>query len=274
MNQTIYKERNDLPEKQAQLNGSDLEGIKQKAAAHSAHMGHKGEINLGSQFSKNWRLVQLMTLLESNMQPNLKTSRARSVNLLRNEVKYKNIYIQNPILGIAVPLARSDSDKLKRLDNIVDLKNDSCLLGLPEGPDTKSTSYAPKVCVSASQLQRAVFPIKAKFVAQWLSENIVSSKTYKLSVLCDRVIKASRVGEAFLNRFTSPYCSSYVTTLVGIKIIISGRILGAEIATSKTFKAGQIPNNTITILKDSGFALAKTRSGTIGVKVIYFWSKP
>lgn len=198
------------------------------------------------QLKKNWRLVQLMTVLEDYQGVSCSLdNRVQKGALLeqpnyKNEVTYKNVYVTNPL----VPMGLSTS-------------------------------------VSTSGVR---FPISAKFVAQWLSENIVSSKTYKLTLLCDRVIKAAnlkRVSSTSSVKLTSKdgeviskadkTLSKAPTELVGIKIIISGRILGAEIATSKTFKAGQIPSNTIDILKDSGFALAKTRSGTIGVKVIYFW---
>ena len=52
----------------------------------------------------------------------------------------------------------------------------------------------------------------------------------------------------------------------GIKIMVSGRIVGAEIARSETYKEGTIPLQTLRADIDYGFAEAKTTYGRIGVK--------
>lgn len=228
---------------------------------------------------QNWRLTQLMTILEdyqgyyslkqknsSNVSVAGKQSTPTALsfkNNYKNEVIYKNTYITNPLVPVM------DLLKEQNVDNGI-LKRESVVTEKTSVDARFSTVFNNKHKVLKNDsIKITRFPINANFVAQWLSENIVSSKNYKLSILCDRVIKASKL-------FKQPEDVSNITThtdLVGIKIIISGRILGAEIATSKTFKAGQIPSNTIDILKQTGFALAKTRSGTIGIKVIYFWKK-
>ena len=53
----------------------------------------------------------------------------------------------------------------------------------------------------------------------------------------------------------------------GIKIQASGRLAGAEIARSESYKEGTIPLQTIRADIDYGFAEAKTTYGRIGVKV-------
>jgi small subunit ribosomal protein S3 len=53
----------------------------------------------------------------------------------------------------------------------------------------------------------------------------------------------------------------------GIKITVSGRLGGAEIARSETYHEGTIPLQTIRADIDYGFAEAKTTYGQIGVKV-------
>ena len=53
----------------------------------------------------------------------------------------------------------------------------------------------------------------------------------------------------------------------GIKVMVSGRIGGAEIARSETYKEGTIPLQTIRADIDYGLAEAKTTYGRIGVKV-------
>ena len=53
----------------------------------------------------------------------------------------------------------------------------------------------------------------------------------------------------------------------GIKIQVSGRVGGAEIARSETYKEGTIPLQTIRADIDYGFAEAKTTYGRFGIKV-------
>ena len=53
----------------------------------------------------------------------------------------------------------------------------------------------------------------------------------------------------------------------GIKCQVSGRVGGAEIARSETYKEGTIPLQTIRADIDYGFAEAKTTYGRIGIKV-------
>jgi small subunit ribosomal protein S3 len=53
----------------------------------------------------------------------------------------------------------------------------------------------------------------------------------------------------------------------GIKINAAGRLGGAEIARSETYKEGKIPLQTLRADIDYGFAEAKTTAGLIGVKV-------
>lgn len=53
----------------------------------------------------------------------------------------------------------------------------------------------------------------------------------------------------------------------GIKICISGRLGGAEIARSEWMRVGSIPLHTLRADIDYGFAKAKTKYGIIGIKV-------
>ncbi|MCX7698693.1 MAG: 30S ribosomal protein S3 [Candidatus Goldbacteria bacterium] len=56
----------------------------------------------------------------------------------------------------------------------------------------------------------------------------------------------------------------------GIKICVSGRLQGAEIARSEWYVEGRVPLQTLRADIDYGFAIAKTTYGTIGVKVWVF----
>lgn len=56
----------------------------------------------------------------------------------------------------------------------------------------------------------------------------------------------------------------------GIKVNVSGRLGGAEIARSEQYKEGRVPLHTLRANIDFGFAEAKTTYGIIGVKVWVF----
>ena len=53
----------------------------------------------------------------------------------------------------------------------------------------------------------------------------------------------------------------------GVKIRCKGRLGGAEIARAEWYLVGRLPLNTLKADIDYGFAVAKTKYGTIGVKV-------
>jgi small subunit ribosomal protein S3 len=53
----------------------------------------------------------------------------------------------------------------------------------------------------------------------------------------------------------------------GVKIIISGRLAGAEIARSERQTMGSLPLHTLQADVDYGFAISQTTYGVIGVKV-------
>jgi len=54
---------------------------------------------------------------------------------------------------------------------------------------------------------------------------------------------------------------------LGFKIQVSGRLGGAEMARTETYRAGRIPLQTLRANVDYGFQTAVTTYGTIGVKV-------
>ena len=56
----------------------------------------------------------------------------------------------------------------------------------------------------------------------------------------------------------------------GIKVLISGRLGGAEMARTESYKDGRIPLHTLRADIDYGFAEAMTTYGIIGVKVLIF----
>jgi small subunit ribosomal protein S3 len=56
----------------------------------------------------------------------------------------------------------------------------------------------------------------------------------------------------------------------GIKAMCAGRLAGAEMARTEWYREGRVPLQTIRADIDYGFSIAKTKYGTIGVKVWVF----
>jgi len=56
----------------------------------------------------------------------------------------------------------------------------------------------------------------------------------------------------------------------GVKVICSGRLGGAEIARTESYREGRVPAHTLRADIDYGLAEAKTTYGVIGVKVWIF----
>lgn len=86
--------------------------------------------------------------------------------------------------------------------------------------------------------------ILAEGIAQQLEKRVVFRKAMK------RVIQQARRAGA-----------------LGIKVMVSGRIGGAEIARSETYKEGRIPLQTFRANIDYALGLALTTYGILGVKV-------
>ena len=57
---------------------------------------------------------------------------------------------------------------------------------------------------------------------------------------------------------------------LGIKICVSGRLNGAEIARSESYREGRVPLHTLRADIDYGTANSNTTYGVIGVKVWIF----
>jgi small subunit ribosomal protein S3 len=89
-------------------------------------------------------------------------------------------------------------------------------------------------------------------VAQLVAENVAAliekRTTHKRAM--KRVMKNAMMNQA-----------------LGIKVMVAGRLGGAEIARTEWYREGRIPLQTLKADIDYGFAQAKTKSGIIGVKV-------
>jgi len=84
---------------------------------------------------------------------------------------------------------------------------------------------------------------------------------------------AERIAEQLIKRFPHRRATSQALEKVmgagakGVKIALSGRIGGAEIARSEKYFEGSIPTQTIRANIDYFHAPARTRSGYVGIKV-------
>ena len=138
-------------------------------------------------------------------------------------------------------------------------------------------------------LQRRL-PIKASFIAQFLATKLAAPKnkqscmkakagaggvgknasTKNISYVLDMLkTYATRNRTLLLTKSKSSACAnpdpSFV--LIGAKISCAGRLQGVEMAKKEWSTFGRIQSNTVDVLKDKGFYVAKTRYGSIGVSV-------
>ena len=57
---------------------------------------------------------------------------------------------------------------------------------------------------------------------------------------------------------------------LGVKIVVGGRLNGAEMARVGKINKGRVPNTTLRAKIDYGYVVSRTKAGTIGVKVWIF----
>jgi hypothetical protein len=134
-------------------------------------------------------------------------------------------------------------------------------------------------------LQRRL-PIKASFIAQFLAIKLAAPKN-KQSCMKAKAGAGGSVGKnaptknityvldmlkTYANRNRSILSLSKTNAdpsfvLIGAKISCAGRLQGVEMAKKEWSTFGRIQSNTVDVLKDKGFYVAKTRYGSIGVSV-------
>ena len=96
--------------------------------------------------------------------------------------------------------------------------------------------------------------LDAKLVAEGIAEQLKKRSAYRRSMkmACENTMNAGALG---------------------VKILCSGRLSGAEIARSETQKLGSIPLQTLDANVDYGVATARTTYGAIGIKVWIYKGK-
>ncbi|MDT0497979.1 30S ribosomal protein S3 [Algiphilus sp. W345] len=150
---------------------------------------------------------------------------------IERPAKSARITIHTARPGIVIGKKGEDIEKLKRLvAGKMGLKPDSVHISVEE--------------IRKPELDSQLI---AESVAQQLERRIMFRRAMKRAVQ-----NAMRLGAG------------------GIKIQVSGRLNGAEIARTEWYREGRVPLHTLRAYIDYGFAEAKTTYGIIGVKVWVF----
>lgn len=115
--------------------------------------------------------------------------------------------------------------------------------------EIKETLDVEKVSIKVTEIENP--SLKAQCVSEFIALAIEKNMNYK------RVIK-------------NAIARTLEAGALGIKVRISGRLAGAEIARSEWFREGRIPTNTFRAYIDYGFSEAIIKKGKIGIKVWIF----
>ena len=126
--------------------------------------------------------------------------------------------------------------------------------------------------------------IRLGIVKDWASKWYADTHTFPEYVRTDhqlRVFIKEKLKDASVSRITieRPAKKANITIFTarpmrvgaeGIKVKVSGRLNGAEIARSEWYREGRVPLHTLRADIDYGLAEARTTYGVIGVKVWIF----
>jgi small subunit ribosomal protein S3 len=150
---------------------------------------------------------------------------------IERPAKSARVTIHTARPGIVIGKKGEDIEKLKQ--------EVAQQMGLPSG----------QVHISVEEIRKPELDAQliAESVAQQLERRIMFRRAMKRAVQ-----NATRLGAG------------------GIKIQVSGRLNGAEIARTEWYREGRVPLHTLRAFIDYGFAEAKTTYGVIGVKVWVF----
>lgn len=122
--------------------------------------------------------------------------------------------------------------------------------------------------VKGSNIERLGNQIK-KVVTKKIQIKIKEIKRpeYNAQLVALNVAKQLKARSSFRKAMKMAVANAMKTGIQGIKIKISGRLGGAEMARTSEYKEGRIPLHTFRAEIDYGFAVAITTFGSIGVKV-------
>jgi len=124
-----------------------------------------------------------------------------------------------------------------------------------------NVQLTPKIAIKFYTVKEKSIKAKASVVADSVVEALEQRKAFR------KVIKDSK--EELMRGPTST-ADGQVNRVKGVKIQVSGRLNGAEIARSEWVRAGRVPLQTLRANLDYSYKTANTIYGIIGVKVWIF----
>ena len=101
----------------------------------------------------------------------------------------------------------------------------------------------------------------------WVEVEEIKRPDLDAYLIAEGVAKQLERRVAFRRVMKKSMLASMDAGALGIKIMVSGRIGGAEIARTEWYREGRVPLHTLRAQIDYGTARAETTYGTIGVKV-------
>ncbi|MCB1135103.1 MAG: 30S ribosomal protein S3 [Chlamydiia bacterium] len=115
------------------------------------------------------------------------------------------------------------------------------------------------------KLKKALFKLTGKLV--WIEVDEIKRPDLDAKLVADGICRQLERRIPFRRAMKKALQSAMDAGAVGIKVQVSGRLGGAEIARTEWYKEGRIPLHTFRADIDYGTARAETTYGTIGAKV-------
>nr|ALO21049.1 ribosomal protein S3 [Lobochlamys segnis] len=122
----------------------------------------------------------------------------------------------------------------------------------------ENLKLTPKICIKFYSVKQQNLESKASFVADSIIDALEKRKAFR------KVIKDAK------EKLMSNSRLKEVKVVKGVKIQVSGRLNGAEIARTEWVRAGRVPLQTLRANIDYSYKTANTIYGIIGVKVWLF----
>ncbi len=101
----------------------------------------------------------------------------------------------------------------------------------------------------------------------WIEVEEIKRPDLDSNLLADSIARQLERRVAFRRVMKKAMQSALDAGALGVKVMVSGRIGGAEIARTEWYREGRVPLHTLRANIDYGTARAETTYGTIGVKV-------
>ncbi|MFN7710130.1 MAG: 30S ribosomal protein S3 [Holosporales bacterium] len=111
-----------------------------------------------------------------------------------------------------------------------------------------------------------------KFVGGEVSLNIVEIRKPELDarLVAENIAQQIEKRVSYRRAMKRAMQSTMRLGAKGMRVIVSGRLAGAEIARTEQYREGRVPLHTLRADVDYGYSIAKTTYGVIGVRVWIF----